>query len=107
AAREINRKGVEVVLVSMGPRGIVLVSAHEEYHAIPPQVRVENTVGAGDSSVAGFIYGMVNGKSLDECLIYAVAAGTATTLRKGTALASREDFEQLIPQVTLRTLKRS
>lgn len=107
AAREINRRGVEVVLVSMGPRGIVLVSAHEEYHAIPPQVRVENTVGAGDSSVAGFIYGMVSGKPLDECLIYAVAAGTATTLRKGTALASREDFELLIPQVTLKTLKRS
>ncbi len=105
AARDINRKGVKIVLVSMGPRGILLVSGDEEYLATPPEVKVENTVGAGDSSVAGFIYGMINGKGLEECLIYAVAAGTATTLRKGTALASKEDFERLIPQISLRNLK--
>ncbi|HPJ30549.1 MAG TPA: 1-phosphofructokinase [Methanothrix sp.] len=101
AAREINRKGVEIVLVSMGPRGILLVSEGEAYQAVPPSVEVVNTIGAGDSSVAGFIYGRVSGRDLKESLILATAAGTATTLRRGTALATKEDVEKLAPQVRL------
>jgi 6-phosphofructokinase 2 len=104
AAREINLQGVQIVLVSMGPRGILLVSDGEEYQAVPPAVKVQSTIGAGDSSVAGFISGLVRGKSLKECLIYAAAAGTATTLHQGTALCQRDDFEMLVPQVTLKDL---
>jgi 1-phosphofructokinase len=104
AAREINQGGVEIVLVSMGARGILLVSNGEEYVAEPPEVKVENTIGAGDSSVAGFIFGLITGKDLKESLIYAAAAGTATTMRQGTALSRKEDFLKLIPQVRLNIL---
>jgi 6-phosphofructokinase 2 len=90
AARDINRGGVEIVLVSMGARGILLVSNGDEYMAVPPEVKVENTIGAGDSSVAGFVLGQVNGKDLSESLIYSAAAGTATTIRQGTAFARRK-----------------
>lgn len=51
--------------------------------------------------MAGFISGLIQGKSLKECLVYAAAAGTATTLYQGTALAKKEDFERLVPQVKL------
>jgi len=101
AASEINRQGVRIVLVSMGGRGILLVSEGNEYLAVPPNVDVQSTIGAGDSSVAGFVSGLVQGKSLKECLVYAAAAGTATTLYQGTALAQKEDFERLVPQVKL------
>jgi 6-phosphofructokinase 2 len=104
AARMVNRKGVDVVLVSMGGRGILLVSEGGEYLAVPPEVKVENTIGAGDSSVAGFVYGLVKGKDLKECLIYAAAAGTATTMSHGTALCKKEDFTSLLPQVKLKVL---
>jgi len=104
AARDINRQGVEIVLVSMGARGMLLVSHGHEYLAVPPEVKVESTIGAGDSSVAGFISGLVKGKDLKECLIYAVAAGTATTLHQGTALCQKEDFLMLVPQVKLKVL---
>lgn len=104
AAREINRQGVRMVLVSMGARGILLVSEGHEYLAVPPNVDVQSTIGAGDSSVAGFISGLVQKKSLKECLVYAAAAGTATTLHQGTALAQKEDFERLVPLVTLTVL---
>ena len=104
AAREINRRGVQIVLVSMGAKGILLVSHGQEYMAVPPAVKVESTIGAGDSSVAGFISGLVQGKELKECLVYAVAAGTATTLRQGTALSQKEDFDRLVPQVKLNVL---
>jgi 6-phosphofructokinase 2 len=105
AARKINRGGVEVVLVSMGARGILLVAKGVEYVAIPPEVKVENTIGAGDSAVAGFVYGLINGKDLRESLVYAAAAGTATTLRLGTALSQKEDFLNLVPQVKLNVLR--
>jgi 6-phosphofructokinase 2 len=105
AAREICSQGVEIVLVSMGPKGILLVAKGREYHAIPPNVKVEGTIGAGDSSVAGFIYGMAIGKSLKECLVYAAAAGTATTMSQGTALCQREDFNKILPMVKLNVLR--
>lgn len=62
-----------------------------------------NTVGAGDSAVAGFVYGLVGGKSLKEALTCAVPAGTATALRPGTALCRKEDFQKLVPEIKLLT----
>ncbi len=102
AARGIRESGIEIVLVSMGAKGILLVSAHESILAVPPKVEVVNTVGAGDSAVAGFLFGQANGQSLRDSLKYAVAVGTATTLQPGTALARRSDIERLAPQVELR-----
>ena len=64
---------------------------------------MKNTIGAGDSAVAGFVYGLVEGKSLKEALTYAVAAGTvtATTLRVGTALCQKDDFLKLVQKIDL------
>ena len=105
AARQINKDGIEIVLVSMGPRGILLVTRGDEYIAVPPEVKVENTIGAGDSAVAGFVYGLINKKGLKDALIYAAAAGTATTLHSGTALSQKEDFLSLVPNIRLEVLK--
>jgi len=102
AAEEIQHGGIDIVLVSMGAEGILLVNSHEKILAVPPQVTVVNTVGAGDSAVAGFIFGLANGLSLPESLKYAVAAGTATTLQPGTALAQREDIEDIVPKVNVK-----
>lgn len=99
AARGVKEKGVKIVLVSMGAKGILLVSENERHIAVPPKVDVKNTIGAGDASVAGFVYGLSGGKSLKESLVYAVAAGTATTLMPGTALCQKEDFLRLVPQI--------
>ena len=104
AAEEIQQSGIEIVLVSMGARGILLVTSEEKYLAVPPQVTVVNTIGAGDSSVAGFIFGLVSGMPLKESLRYAAAAGTATTLQPGTALAQHQDIEQILPQVDLKSV---
>jgi 6-phosphofructokinase 2 len=101
AAKRVREQGTEIVLVSMGAKGILLVAEKEQYLASPPEVEVKNTIGAGDSAVAGFVYGLVEGKSLKEALTYAVAAGTSTTLRPGTALCQRDDFLKLVPRVTL------
>ena len=101
AARKVMEQGIPVVLVSLGAEGILLVSEKGEYLAAPPEVKVENTIGAGDSAVAGFVYGLSRSRDLKDALRYAVAAGTATTLRPGTALCRKDDFENLLPKITL------
>ena len=101
AARSFREQGVEIVLVSMGAEGILLVAEKEGYVASPPKVKVQNTIGAGDSAVAGFIYGLTQGRELKDALSFAVAAGTATTLKPGTALCQKDVFLELIPKIKI------
>jgi len=104
AARSVQKKGIGLLLVSMGAKGILLIGEKENYHAAHPEVIVKNTIGAGDSAVAGFVFALTEGKSLKEALAYAVAAGTATTLMPGTALCCKDDFLRLLPAVHVREL---
>jgi 6-phosphofructokinase 2 len=60
AALNVHKQGVKIVLVSMGAKGILLVSKSQRYLVSPPKVKVKNTIGAGDSAVAGFIYGLIS-----------------------------------------------
>jgi len=100
AAQGICKQGVETVLVSMGAKGMLMVTEREICLASPPKVLVKNTIGAGDSAVAGFVYGLTLGKK--NALAYAVAAGTATTLRPGTALCRKDDFLELIQKIMMK-----
>ena len=104
AARSVQKKGIGLLLVSMGAKGLLLIGERESYHAAHPEVIVKNTIGAGDSAVAGFVYALTESKSLKEALAYAVAAGTATTLMPGTALCCKDDFLRLLPAVHVREL---
>lgn len=71
-------KGVENVLVSMGSKGAILVKKDRYYKANIPKGVYKNSIGAGDSMVAGFIYGYLKKFSDVEILKLAVACGTAT-----------------------------
>jgi len=104
AATEIHQRGIEIVLVSMGAKGMLMVTKDQTCLATPPQVKVVNTIGAGDSAVAGFIHGQTEALPLIDSLRYAVAAGTATTTQNGTALAHSEDIKKLLPEVRIRDL---
>jgi len=106
AAEEARDMGASTALVSMGPDGIVLVGEGKRYWAIPPKVDAVNSVGVGDSSVAGFIYGLANGMGERECLVHAAAAGTATALKPGTARAGKRDVMDMVPRVELRDISK-
>lgn len=101
ASRTPLEAGVEVVLASMGPDGIVLSTKEGAWQAVPPVVKAINTIGAGDSAVAGFVHGIRLGLPPEEAVRWAVAAGTATTMREGTALARKEEIEELLPQIRI------
>ncbi|MFQ6671720.1 MAG: 1-phosphofructokinase [Candidatus Tectimicrobiota bacterium] len=101
SVRELYNGGIEVVLVSLGPDGMVGLSAEGAYHAMPPRVEVSSPVGAGDSAVAGFLAAQLQGYGLAEALRLATAAGTAAVLTSGTELCRRDDVERLERQVSV------
>jgi len=100
----LHQKGIMYVLVSRGKEGLILSTRKEKIKAIAPPVKSESSVGAGDSTVAGFILGHSIGKELSECVRLACAAGTATAETPGTELCNREDVERILPLVEITTL---
>ena len=99
-AREIISKGnCEVVVVSLGAAGAMLVTANEIYQATPPAVKKRSTVGAGDSMVAGIVLSLSKGWELKDALRYGVATGTAATMNNGTELCKLKDVECLFPLI--------
>ncbi len=109
AARALHRRGVQVVIVSMGAKGLLVANgtrrdATDMWRAVPPAVRVRSRVGAGDSTVAGFVTRYAGGKSLEECLRFATACGTAATLAPGNQLCRLADVQRLVPRIRLERL---
>lgn len=94
AARTLQEEGARNVLVSMAGDGALLVDEHGEVHRIGcPKGRVVNSVGAGDSMVAGFVAGYLQSGSYEQALKLGTACGSATAFSLG--LAKREEIEQL------------
>lgn len=99
AARSLVEAGISNVLVTLGGSGAVLVNAEGAWFAPSPRIAVQSTVGAGDSSVAGFILADLNGQSPEECLASAVAYGSAAAALPSTTLPTPADAAPLKPAV--------
>ena len=96
AAKEIiNEGGSEVVVISMGASGAMLVTKDAHFRSSSPAVKRRSTVGAGDSMVAGMVMAMSSGYNWMEVLQFGVATGTATTMNPGTELCKKEDVMRL------------
>ena len=104
ACSELHSKGLKYILVSKGKQGLLFSGDEQIIKASAPPVDVESTVGAGDSTVAGFILAHSMGKTLPECVKLACASGTATAQTPGTELCHIEDVESLLPLVELSVL---
>lgn len=104
AAKKVLQQGVEVVVCSIGAHGAVLVTETEAWKAVPPKVKVDSAVGAGDSLLAGVLVAKAREKSWDEVLRLGVACGTATAMSPGTDLCYLKDIETVLPQVELEPL---
>jgi 6-phosphofructokinase 2 len=103
-AHHLVEGGIEIVLISMGAKGLLGVEKDEAYWATPPQVEVVSPVGAGDSALAGFIYALTKGLSFREAMILAAAAGTASVMAPGTGLCRKKDVERIKKEVKVQRL---
>ncbi|MEG2740458.1 1-phosphofructokinase [Clostridium sp.] len=97
-ASKLKEMGAKNVLVSMGKDGALLISENEEiFISNVAKGEVKNSVGAGDSMVAGFIAGYLNSNSYEEALKLGAASGGATAFSND--LAKKEDIYKLIDEI--------
>lgn len=96
-ARKLNELGAKNVIVSLGAKGSIFVDENHAYRAKPIEGKLVNSVGAGDSMVGGFVYGMVNKLDKIDAYKLAVACGTATAFSPD--IADRDMINQILSKV--------
>lgn len=105
-AREYGAKlvvaGAQNVIVSMAGQGAVLCSGGESYSANVPKGNVINSVGAGDSMVAGFIGTYERTGDILSAFRFSLAAGSATAF--SSDLGTLDKIEELLPQIAINQL---
>ncbi|MBS1525812.1 MAG: 1-phosphofructokinase family hexose kinase [Bacteroidetes bacterium] len=99
ARRLIAEYPVEVVVVSLGALGALLVTDQFSITVSPPDVKIASTVGAGDSLVGGIVYYLSLGKDIVDAVKFGVACGSAATLNFGTELCTKVDAERIYQAV--------
>lgn len=95
-------KGAQSVIVSLGGDGAIYIDKEISIKAVNPQGKVVNTVGSGDSTVAGMVAGIASGLTIEKAFQQAVACGTATAFDED--LATRDAIEKIKSQVTISVL---
>lgn len=97
-AKKLQEKGARNVLVSMAGEGAVLAAEDGNVYSLPaPKGKLVNAVGAGDSMVAGFVYGYMSSKDYETAFRYGVATGSASAFSEN--LATRPEVEALLEQI--------
>lgn len=99
ASRAAIRDGVQIVAVSLGREGALLVTPTDTIRAVPPEVHVQSTVGAGDSFLAGLCAKLAEGADPLEALRFGVACGTGTAMTPGTSLCTVKNVLEILPNV--------
>lgn len=89
----------EVVVVSLGAAGALMVTGEKSRYIRPPAVPIKSKVGAGDSMVAGIVLALAQGKTIEDAAFFGVAAGTAAVMTPGTELCRRDDTERLYKEM--------
>lgn len=105
AAKVLHGRGIEIVTVSLGGEGALVVSGEGAYRARVPRINAVNTVGCGDSMTAGFALGLSEGLSIRETLQKASAVSAAAAIREETGFFVKEDMERLLPQIEITALR--
>ena len=104
AGKKIHEAGIEIVVISLGADGSLLICTDGVYQAIVPRIDAVNTVGCGDSMIAGFALGFERRLSVQETLRLASAISASAALREETGFFVKEDMERILPQIEIKRL---
>ena len=105
AAEQLRSHGIENVIISMGEKGSVWLNSEGVLQAQPPHCKnVVSTVGAGDSMVAGLIYGFSQGWSKEKTLSFASATSALAVSQSNVGISDKQALEQILAQVKLTNL---
>lgn len=96
AAQELIRSGkARRVVVSLGPQGALGVDSSGSVQVVPPPMKSQSTVGAGDSMVGAMTLRLADNAGLEDMVRFGVAAGSAATVNQGTRLCSQENTHKI------------
>ena len=104
ALKELHGSGIPYVVLSMGEDGALLACREGVFHGRPPKIDPRNTVGCGDSMIAGFAAGIARHLSTEETFRMALAVSAANALSLFTGDFAPEDYDRLLPGVTIEKL---
>lgn len=104
-AEQVQHEGVEVVVLSQGVNGAIMVNHEHAWRVYPPTVPAVSTVGTGDAMVAGLVQVLSHGGDLPEALRLGAAAGAAAAITEGTQLGHQADIIRLVSRVRVHPIK--
>ena len=99
--KAVTAMGPASAIISLGKNGAMLVDDGKAWLAASPKIEAANPIGAGDSMVAGVVWGLSQGDSMQEALCKGIACGAATASQKGTTVGSLEQVQQLLTEVQM------
>ena len=94
AGKKLIEMGAENVCISLGKDGMIYLNAEEVYEAKVPKIEAVNTVGSGDSTIAGFSVGILRGYEIEELLKLSNACCISNALNIETGFVSLEEVEK-------------
>ena len=104
AAQELYKRGIKIVVISLGAQGALMVSHEGTFRATPPKIEVINPVGAGDTLVGSFAVALAQKKPTSECLIFALSCATASCLSAGTGRFDQGVAAKIQKQVSIKKI---
>jgi 6-phosphofructokinase 2 len=105
--RLFDRYRIEVIALSMGPDGALLITRDMAMRASGLPVEAVSVSGAGDSFLGAIVWSLLNSDSLEIALRYGVAGGSAALLNPGTELCRADDVHRLASEVTVTPIARN
>lgn len=103
AAQALIERGIEHVVVSQGEQGVNWFCRGAVLNALPPQVTVASTVGAGDSLLAGMVHGLLAGEPAPQTLRRATAIAAQAVSQIGFGINDRAQLAHFETQVRIQT----
>ena len=105
AGIELQKSGIERVVISLGADGSLMFVDEGVYQAVVPKIDAVNTVGCGDCMTAGFAISFEQGMTPQEALRFASATSAASAMREETGYFETEDMKALFDQIEIKKLR--
>ncbi|MDO8295872.1 MAG: 1-phosphofructokinase family hexose kinase [Caulobacter sp.] len=96
--------GAQVVALTMGDQGALLVTADQAWRAPALPITPVSSVGAGDSFLGGMVHALAAGQGLEDAFRLGLACGSAALLSPGTGLCEPDTVRRLLPQVRIESV---
>ncbi|MTI66847.1 MAG: 1-phosphofructokinase [Firmicutes bacterium] len=102
--KKLSKSGIEIVVISLGKKGAIVINKDKTYKVNLPKVNVVNPVGSGDSMVAGFAIGIKRGLNTKKLIEFASICGTANAMEDETGKVNLDNIKRLENKIEVKEI---